>query len=114
MKRILDDEALPVKAYGHASIERLTKRMAEWKNKRPLRREVKEDRKAEPKAESSSWVQIRLFPIWLRIVLVLAILAVAMILGVMVGYGVLGDGEAADALKWRTWKHIIDIMSGQK
>ncbi|TWT03539.1 DNA-directed RNA polymerase subunit beta [Planomicrobium sp. CPCC 101079] len=91
--------------------------MAEWKHKRPLRREVKEVKEteqADTKADSSSWVRIRLFPIWLRILMVLAIIAVAMVLGVMVGYGVIGDGEPSDALKWRTWQHIIDIMSGQK
>ncbi|PSL40640.1 DNA-directed RNA polymerase subunit beta [Planomicrobium soli] len=93
--------------------------MAEWKHKRPLRREVKEvkeneNKKTEATSDSSKWVRIRLFPIWLRILIVLAILAVAMVLGVMIGYGVIGDGEPADALKWRTWQHIIDIMSGRK
>lgn len=88
--------------------------MAEWKNKRPLRREVKKEKEVEPSTKTSSWVRIRLFPIWLRIILILLILAVAMVLGVMVGYGILGDGEPADALKWHTWQHIIDIMSGKK
>ncbi|MDN7241775.1 DNA-directed RNA polymerase subunit beta [Planococcus sp. N028] len=91
--------------------------MAEWKNKRPLRREVreaKEEKKTEPEGKSSSWVRIRLFPIWLRIIIVLGIIALAMVLGVMVGYGVIGDGEPKDALKWSTWQHIIDIMTGQK
>jgi hypothetical protein len=90
--------------------------MAEWKYKRPLRRDdkqVKEEKKAETDAPTR-WVRIRLFPIWLRIILVLAIIVIAMVLGVMVGYGIIGDGEPADALKWRTWQHIIDIMSGQK
>nr|WP_316046874.1 DNA-directed RNA polymerase subunit beta [Planococcus glaciei] len=43
-----------------------------------------------------------------------ALIALAMVLGVMVGYGVIGDGEPADALKWETWQHILDIMSGKK
>jgi hypothetical protein len=118
--KILDDEAPHVKQNkGGSSMERLTERMAEWKYKRPLRRDVKEvkeneSKKAESGADSRSWVRIRLFPIWLRIIIVLAIIIVAMVLGVMVGYGVIGDGQPADALKWRTWQHIIDIMSGQK
>ncbi|WP_255473297.1 DNA-directed RNA polymerase subunit beta [Planomicrobium sp. CPCC 101110] len=74
---------------------------------------MNENEKAAPDTDSSSWVRIRLFPIWLRILIILAILIVAMVLGVMVGYGVIGDGEPADALKWRTWQHIIDIMSGR-
>jgi hypothetical protein len=57
---------------------------------------------------------IRLFPIWLRIIIVLALIFIAAALGAMVGYGVIGDGKAADALKWETWQHIIDIMSGKK
>ncbi|AYC28847.1 DNA-directed RNA polymerase subunit beta [Paenisporosarcina cavernae] len=59
------------------------------------------------------WVQIRLFPIWLRIILVLALVAAAMAAGVMVGYGVIGDGEARDALKWSTWDHVLKIMNGE-
>ncbi|ANU27487.1 DNA-directed RNA polymerase subunit beta [Planococcus versutus] len=59
------------------------------------------------------WVQIRLFPIWLRIIIVIALLALAVAFGVMVGFGVVGDGKPADALKWETWQHIIDIMTGK-
>ncbi|WP_042470931.1 DNA-directed RNA polymerase subunit beta [Bacillus ndiopicus] len=60
------------------------------------------------------WVQIRLIPIWLRIVLILALLAGAAIGGVMIGYGLLGGGEASDALKWSTWQHILDIIEGKE
>lgn len=63
--------------------------------------------------KKTRWVQIRLFPIWLRIVLVLALLVVMAALGAMVGYGVIGDGNPGDALKWETWQHILDIMRGE-
>ena len=53
-----------------------------------------------------------MFPIWLRVILVLAMLAGAIVLGVMVGYGVIGDGKPSDALKLETWQHIFDIMGG--
>lgn len=39
------------------------------------------------------WVQIRLIPIWLRVVLVLVLIVVAAILGTMVGYSVIGQGD---------------------
>lgn len=52
----------------------------------------------------------RIFPIWLRIIVVLLFAAGALILGLMIGYGVLGDGVARDALKMETWQHIIDIV----
>ncbi|WP_077591024.1 DNA-directed RNA polymerase subunit beta [Planococcus lenghuensis] len=58
------------------------------------------------------WVQIRLFPIWLRVVLVLVLLGLAAAGGAMVGYGIIGDGEPRDALRWETWQHIFDIMEG--
>ena len=70
------------------------------------------------KAESGEikktwWVQIRLFPIWLRILLVLALLSGATAAGLMIGYGYIGDGEPKNALKWETWQHILDIMKGK-
>lgn len=87
--------------------------MAELKKNFSLRKKAKTEvpRKEEPK--KTWWVQIRLFPIWLRIVLVIALIALAAILGAMVGFGVIGDGKPADALKWETWQHILDIMNGK-
>lgn len=72
------------------------------------------DDKRDSKPKKTWWVQVRLFPIWLRILLVLALLAAAATAGAMVGYGVIGDGNPKDALKWETWQHILDIMSGRK
>lgn len=98
----------------HATIERLTERMAETKKKVSLRKQAKIEKAPEKDEKQTWWVQIRLFPIWLRIIIVLVLIVLAAILGAMVGYGVIGDGEARDALKWETWQHIIDIMSGKK
>ncbi|MCD5324087.1 MULTISPECIES: DNA-directed RNA polymerase subunit beta [Pontibacillus] len=53
----------------------------------------------------------RVFPIWLRIIVVLVICALALVGGVMIGYGVIGDGNPTDALKLDTWQHIIDIVT---
>ena len=71
------------------------------------------------KAESSEikntwWVQIRLFPIWLRILLVLALLLGAISAGLIIGYGYIGDGEPQNALKMETWQHILDIIKGKE
>lgn len=66
------------------------------------------------KQKRTWWVQIRLFPIWLRIILVIVLIVLAAVLGAMVGYGVIGDGEPREVLKWETWQHIIDIISGKK
>lgn len=88
--------------------------MAEEKNKVSLRKGAKSEKEQTQAPKKTMWVQIRLFPIWLRILIVLALIVLACVLGVMVGYGVIGDGEPKDALKWETWQHILDIMSGTK
>jgi hypothetical protein len=73
----------------------------------------KPNTQADRPQKKTRWVQIRLIPIWLRILLVLALIVAMAALGAMVGYGVLGDGNAGDALKWETWQHILDIMRGE-
>ncbi|KYG90254.1 MULTISPECIES: DNA-directed RNA polymerase subunit beta [Metasolibacillus] len=78
------------------------------------RRRRSEEIEAKETTKRIRWVQIRLIPIWLRIVLVLALLVGAAIGGVMFGYGFLGGGEASDALKWSTWQHIFDIIEGKE
>ncbi|WP_188456645.1 DNA-directed RNA polymerase subunit beta [Virgibacillus oceani] len=56
----------------------------------------------------------RIFPIWLRIIVVLIFCAVALVVGLMVGYGVIGDGKPSDVLEMDTWQHIIDIVKKEK
>lgn len=55
----------------------------------------------------------RLIPIWLRLVIVLALVALSGVIGAMIGYGVLGGGKPFDALKPTTWQHIIDLIEKQ-
>jgi hypothetical protein len=59
------------------------------------------------------WVQLRLIPIWLRIILVVILWVVIAAVGLNVGYSLIGDGQAKDALKWSTWQHLLDIMNGK-
>ncbi|CDQ38328.1 MULTISPECIES: DNA-directed RNA polymerase subunit beta [Virgibacillus] len=54
--------------------------------------------------------RLRVFPIWLRIIVVLLLCLIALVIGLMIGYGVIGDGAPVDALKKETWQHIIDIV----
>ena len=69
--------------------EKEKRRQERIKNKRPIR---------------------RIFPIWLRIIVVLIFSVAALIAGLMIGYGIIGDGVPTDALKFETWQHIIDIV----
>lgn len=73
------------------------------------RKERRKARKQERKKRRKP--RRRIFPIWLRIIIVILGCIGAIIGGVMVGYGVLGDGVPEDALKKETWQHIIDIVT---
>lgn len=68
---------------------RLEKKAAKKQNKTPMR---------------------RIFPIWLRLIVVAALCVLALIVGLMIGYGILGDGTPSDVLQKETWKHIIDLI----
>ncbi len=56
----------------------------------------------------------RIFPIWLRLIVFIVLCAGALIIGLMIGYGVLGDGSPKDVLNVETWKHIIDVVKKEK
>lgn len=73
----------------------------------------KKDKRSEKNNEKPiRWYNFRLFPIWLRIILVLILLIIAGIAGLMVGFGVVGSGEPMDVLKMDTWQHMLDIING--
>ncbi|HHY21040.1 MAG TPA: DNA-directed RNA polymerase subunit beta [Bacilli bacterium] len=56
--------------------------------------------------------RIRMFPIWLRLVIIVLCCVLSLVGGVMFGFGVIGDGKPLDALKFETWQHILDLMNG--
>lgn len=85
---------------------RLEKAQVPTNKKEPLN-------EATQQTKQTKWVQIRMFPIWLRILIVAALLTGAVAAGLMVGYGVIGEGEPKDALKWETYQHIFDIKDGK-
>lgn len=83
----------------------------------PITRAERNRLKAEGKEvppKRTFWVQIRMIPIWLRVILVVVLFAGAIALGLIIGYGYVGDGNPSDALKVETWVHIINIMSGKE
>nr|WP_042144254.1 DNA-directed RNA polymerase subunit beta [Paucisalibacillus sp. EB02] len=80
-----------------------------------MRKEQKKKQKAEKKQQkiqkrNNKKPRLRIFPIWLRLIIVVALCVAALGVGLMFGYGGLGDGEPRDALEWETWQHIIDIV----
>ena len=64
--------------------------------------------------KQTKWVQIRLIPIWLRVLIILALLFIAVVAGLIVGYSILGDGDSSEVLEWSTWQHLIDIIKGKE
>jgi len=95
------------------SNRRLERRMEEKTEHNSPQKRIRRQQ-ADGAEKRTMWVQIRMFPIWLRILIVLILLALAAAAGLMVGYGVIGSGEPKDALKWETWTHILDIIQGKE
>lgn len=64
--------------------------------------------------QSGKKTKLRAFPLWLRILVFLVVLIVVALAGLLVGYSMLGGGEAADVVKLSTWEHIFNIMNGKE
>lgn len=72
------------------------------------REEVKKNKKTREKKKR---IRVRLIPIWLRIIIVILLLAASVLLGAMFGYAVMGSGKAKDVFEKSTWTHIIDLVN---
>lgn len=82
-------------------------------SRKELRRLKREEKKTdEAVTKKVRWVQIRMIPIWLRVILVILLLAGVMAIGLQIGYGSIGDGNPNDVFKKETWLHIVDIIKG--
>ncbi|WP_404446007.1 DNA-directed RNA polymerase subunit beta [Sutcliffiella horikoshii] len=92
---------------GKKSLSREELRKAQ-KNKTRQQEEISATEEAQPKKYK---FRIRLIPIWLRLIILVAIMAVAIIAGAMFGYGVLGGGNPMDVLNKETWQHILDLVN---
>lgn len=76
------------------------------------RKEQKAKQKAEKKKNKKP--RRRAFPIWLRLIVVILLCAIALFLGAIIGFGVIGSGKPSDALDMDTWRHIFDIVTEKK
>ncbi|WP_035426930.1 DNA-directed RNA polymerase subunit beta [Sediminibacillus terrae] len=78
----------------------------------------KKEEASDQKKENRTWKLLkarrRIFPIWLRLVVVFVLCGLALICGLMFGYGVLGDGKPTEALEVSTWEHIVNIVTGKQ
>ncbi|KWW20897.1 MULTISPECIES: DNA-directed RNA polymerase subunit beta [Peribacillus] len=56
-------------------------------------------------------IKVRLLPIWLRLLIVIGLIFIAVLSGALLGYSVIGGGHALDVFQKSTWTHIIDIVN---
>ncbi|PLS17759.1 DNA-directed RNA polymerase subunit beta [Bacillus sp. M6-12] len=75
-----------------------------------IAKQSEEDRPAEKPAEKR-WIRVRLIPIWLRLIIVVFLIAISLAAGAVVGYSVFGDGKPADVFKKSTWEHIVELVN---
>lgn len=87
--------------------DKITK-IANW-----LRKQMKKRRVKAEETRSKKMIRVRMFPIWLRLVIVMSLIIVSLVVGAMVGYSVIGDGKALDVFKKSTWTHIGDMVNGK-
>ncbi|WP_182199842.1 DNA-directed RNA polymerase subunit beta [Paraliobacillus salinarum] len=88
------------------------KNEAEQKQEKAQKNKMKNEKKQQKAEKKQAKPVRRIFPIWLRIVVVLILSFLALIIGLVVGYSVLGDGSPMEVLELDTWRHIIDIITG--
>lgn len=84
------------------------KASTEENNSDPVVAHEEENEKSSRKRKKK--YRTRKFPIWLRIIVVLILFVICLCLGLMVGYGVIGDGNPTDVFVKQTWQHILDFM----
>src|SRR5699024_1962300 len=72
------------------------------------RRQQRLERKAA--RESKNTTMRRIFPILLRFIVISCLFIVALLVGLVIGYSILGDGAPTDVFQKETWKHIIDLV----
>lgn len=94
---------------GKAQKSQRSKQKEELSTDASTRKQQKEQQKAEKRKNKKP--RRRIFPIWLRIIVVLLLCAIALASGAMVGYGIIGNGNPSDVFDMDTWRHIINIVT---
>lgn len=80
-----------------------------WNDQKNRAEHIQEQSHTEETFEEGR-TKLRLIPIWLRLLIVTFLALISLTLGLLFGYGVIGDGKAIDILKTSTWGHLIDLV----
>ena len=87
--------------------------VTEQENQAQVKKEKRITRHEEKKRKRTKWPIRRIFPIWLRLIIVFLLAVFALILGMVVGYTILGDGtDALEVLTFDFWKRVLDMING--
>ncbi|GAK05064.1 hypothetical protein JCM19037_3531 [Geomicrobium sp. JCM 19037] len=87
--------------------EQSTDESMEENDKKQTRKERRKEKRAEKRGR-----RIRAFPIWLRLLIVALLFIVALVLGLLFGYNIIGGSEGFDILQWETWTDLYDYING--
>ncbi|CAM5192005.1 DNA-directed RNA polymerase subunit beta OS=Ureibacillus acetophenoni OX=614649 GN=SAMN05877842_10187 PE=4 SV=1 [Ureibacillus acetophenoni] len=87
--------------------------------KRTSRRRMRQDEKKKLKEvkqpqTTKEIIISRMIATAIKVLIFFATILIVAILGLMIGYGVIGDGNPIDALNWNTWQHMLDIINGKE
>ncbi|MDC3425009.1 DNA-directed RNA polymerase subunit beta [Aquibacillus sp. 3ASR75-11] len=92
--------------------ERSEQKKRQQAEKNPEKAKRKEQRiKQKEEKKQNKKPKRRIFPIWLRIIVVLLLCGLALIAGLMLGFGVIGDGNPTDILDRSIWEHILNLIN---
>lgn len=62
-------------------------------------------------SERRKKIRVRLIPVWVKVIIVVVLFFGSLTAGMVVGYGVIGNGKPLEALQKGTWMHIVDIIN---
>ena len=78
------------------------------------RETYKKEIEAQKETSPNRRIKIRLLPIWLRVLIVVLLIALSITLGAMFGYGVMGGGKAMEIFDKSTWTHILELVNKEE
>lgn len=68
----------------------------------------------EKRKKNTAKSRARFIPIWLRLIIVVVLLAVSLVAGAVVGYSVMGSGSPGDVFHKKTWQHPFNVVFSDK
>ena len=77
----------------------------------PVVKEVVTEEENEQTSKKKKSLRFRLIPIWLRLIIIMALVTVAGLTGIYVGFVILGAGDSDEVFKIDTWRHILDLVN---